>query len=116
MRARNENKQIAESYSKVLNEVAPLVAGAGRVLAQAAIPVLAGAASDALEGAGDEETPIETGGCGHAQPDIAAVAAQAIAAITELATAAGASISVTVDIGEAEIDRFNAGHEDVGST
>ena len=114
MRARNENKQIAESYSKVLNEIAPVVAAGLRAGAQAAIPVLAGAASDALEGAGDEETPIETGGCGHAQPDIAAVAAQAIAAITELATAAGASISVTVDVGEEELDRVNTGYEDAG--
>jgi len=114
MRARNENNLIAESYSKVLNEVAPLVAAAGRVAGTA----LADAAANKLvdKVAGDEEAPIETGGCGHAQPDIAAVAAQAIAAITELATAAGASISVTVDIGEEEIDRFNAGHEDVGST
>ena len=114
MRARNENKQIAESYSKVLNEVAPLVAAAGRGLAQAAIPVIADVASDALDRSGDEETPIETGGCGHAQPDIAAVAAQAIAAITELATAAGASISVTVDVGEEELDRVNTGYEDAG--
>lgn len=110
MRARNENNLIAESYSKVLNEIGPVAKG----LAQVAIPVIADVASDALEGAGDEETPIETGGCGHAQPDIAAVAAQAIAAITELATAAGASISVTVDVGEEELDRVNTGYEDAG--
>ena len=110
MRARNENNLIAESYSKVLNEVAPLVAAAGRV----AIPALADAAVNKLGGDGDEEAPIETGGCGHAQPDIAAVAAQAIAAITELATAAGASISVTVDVGEEELDRVNTGYEDAG--
>jgi len=115
MRASNERKQIAESYSKVLNE-GPVAAAVGRGVAQVAIPALADAAVNKLGGDGDEEAPIETGGCGHAQPDIAAVAAQAIAAITELATAAGASISVTVDIGEEEIDRFNAGHEDVGST
>jgi len=115
MRARNENKQIAESYSKVLNEIAPVVAAGLRAGAQAAIPVIANVASDALvKDSGDEETPIETGGCGHAQPDIAAVAAQAIAAITELATAAGASISVTVDVGEEELDRVNTGYEDAG--
>jgi len=114
MRARNENKQIAESYSKVLNEIAPVVAAGLRAGAQAAIPFIADAASDALDRSGDEETPIETGGCGHAQPDIAAIAAQAIAAITELATAAGASISVTVDVGEEELDRVNTGYEDAG--
>ena len=60
--------------------------------------------------------------CGGGQPDISTVAAQAIAAITELAAAAGANISVTVEIGEQEIeeveviDQFNTGYEDVGST
>jgi len=114
MRARNENNLIAESYSKVLNEVAPLVAAAGRVAIPALAEVGTKVALDKLGGDGDEETPIETGGCGHAQPDIAAVAAQAIAAITELATAAGASISVTVDVGEEELDRVNTGYEDAG--
>tara|TARA_R100001244_G_scaffold87348_1_gene66843 strand:+ start:257 stop:538 length:282 start_codon:yes stop_codon:yes gene_type:complete len=93
MRAKNENKLIADSYYKTVEEMLGMEPQPGVV-----------------------EAPIETGGCGGGQLDIAAVAAQAIAAITELATAAGASISVTVDIGEEEIDRFNAGHEDVGST
>jgi len=112
MRARNENNLIAESYSKVLNEVAPVVAAAGRVVGTALADAAANKLVDTV--AGDEEAPIETGGCGHVQPDIAAVAAQAIAAITELATAAGASISVTVDVGEEELDRVNTGYEDAG--
>jgi len=112
MRARNENKQIAESYSKVLNEMGPGAAVVGRVVGTALADAAANKLVDTV--AGDEEAPIETGGCGHVQPDIAAVAAQAIAAITELATAAGASISVTVDVGEEELDRVNTGYEDAG--
>tara|TARA_R110002020_G_C16232315_1_gene768500 strand:+ start:736 stop:1032 length:297 start_codon:yes stop_codon:yes gene_type:complete len=98
MRAKNENKLIADSYYKTVEEMLGME------------PVVDISQPEVVE------VPIETGECGGVQPDIAAMAAQAIAAITELATAAGASISVTVDIGEEEIDRFNAGHEDVGST
>jgi len=71
---------------------------------------------------GDEES------CGSVEPDIDALAAQAIAAITELAAAAGANINVTVeseqeevhevDIQEIEIpvDQFNIGYEETGNT
>ena len=65
----------------------------------------------------------ENESCGSVEPDISALAAQAIAAITELATAAGANISVTVETEpevvhevEVPVDQFNVGYEDVGST
>jgi hypothetical protein len=51
--------------------------------------------------------------------DITTLATQAIAAITELATAAGADLSVTVETAPEEIevvDQFNVGYEDVGCT
>ena len=44
MRARNENELIAESYHKVLNELAPIMVAAGRV----AGPALADAAAKKL--------------------------------------------------------------------
>jgi len=65
---------------------------------------------------------IEAEECGSVGPDIAGIAAQAIAAIAELATAAGATISVAVDIGEEVVDevevvdQFNTGYEDAGGT
>ena len=51
--------------------------------------------------------------------DITTLATQAIAAITELATAAGADLSVTVETAPEEtevVDQFNVGYEDVGGT
>jgi len=65
----------------------------------------------------------ENESCGSVEPDLSALAAQAIAAITELATAAGADLQVTVttepeveeDI-EISADQFNTGYEDAGST
>ena len=51
--------------------------------------------------------------------DITTLATQAIAAITELATAAGADLSVTVETAPEEIevvDQFNVEYEDVGCT
>ncbi len=93
MRASNERKQIAESYYKVIEEM----------LGPPSIEPVA------------VEAPVEVEGCGGDESlNIAAIAAQAIAAITELATAAGASISVTVDVGEEELDRVNTGYEDAG--
>ena len=65
---------------------------------------------------------IESEECGSVGPDIAGIAAQAIGAITELATAAGANISVVVDIGEEVVDeievvdQFNVGYEDIENT
>jgi len=93
MRARNENNLIAESYYKTVEEM----------LGPPSIEPVA------------VEAPVEVEGCGGDESlNIAAIAAQAIAAITELATAAGASISVTVDVGEEELDRVNTGYEDAG--
>ncbi len=61
--------------------------------------------------------------CGSLEPDMEALATQAIAAIAELAAAAGAKISVTVESEQEEvhevdvpINQFNTGYEDVGST
>ena len=51
--------------------------------------------------------------------DIATLAAQAIAAITELATAAGANLAVTVETEQEEVEpvgQFNTGYEDVEET
>jgi len=51
--------------------------------------------------------------------DIATLAAKAIAAITELATAAGANIAVTVETeqeDELPVGQFNTGYEDVEET
>ena len=65
----------------------------------------------------------ENESCGSVEPDIAALAVQAIAAVTELATAAGAKLSVTVQTEQEEvhevdvpIDQFNTGFEDVEDT
>ena len=65
----------------------------------------------------------ENESCGSVEPDISALAVQAIAAVTELATAAGANLSVTVQTEQEEvhevdvpIDQFNTGYEDVGIT
>tara|TARA_R110002020_G_scaffold462716_1_gene682361 strand:+ start:683 stop:1030 length:348 start_codon:yes stop_codon:yes gene_type:complete len=75
-----------------------------------------------IPGAGAPEGD-ENESCGSVEPDISALAAQAIAAITELATAAGANISVTVETQQEEvhevdvpIDQFNTGYEDVEDT
>jgi hypothetical protein len=51
--------------------------------------------------------------------DIATLAAQAIAAIAELATAAGANLSVTVETeqeDELPVGQFNTGYENVEET
>ena len=62
MRARNENELIAESYHKVLNELAPIMVAAGRV----AGPALADATAKKLvdKVTGDEEAYFDTGACG----------------------------------------------------
>ena len=107
-----KRKQLAmleEAYSKV-NENFGSAALTASVPGVSELPLMVG------------EEPEAEEGCGSIQPDIETIAAQAIAAITELAAAAGANISVTVDIGEQEveevevIDQFNTGYEDVGST
>jgi len=111
---RTENKLLEEAYGDVYNEMntgnASQTASIGAQGPIIAIP------ADEVAIAADEES------CGSVEPDISALAAQAIAAITELATAAGANISVTVEeqqdeVHEVEvIDQFNTGYEDVEST
>jgi|TARA_R110002012_G_scaffold318770_1_gene537726 hypothetical protein len=106
---RKELAMLEEAYKKVNENFGPAALTAS-VPGVSELPLMVG------------EQPEEDEGCGSIQPDIETVAAQAIAAITELAAAAGANISVTVDIGEQEveevevIDQFNTGYEDAGST
>jgi hypothetical protein len=108
-RKREEIHLLEKAYHKVQESIG-LGHGAQTASIGAKGPIIVG-----------DEKPVEAeeGGIGL---DIAGVAAQAIAAITQLAAAAGANISVTVDIGGEEIeelevvDQFNVGYEDVGST
>ena len=114
---RKEKRFLEEAYQQVnemnLGPAAQTSAGALGSLG----PVIVGGQQDPL-------APFEGEECGsHVVPDISALAAQAIAAITELATAAGANLQVTVttepeveeDI-EISIDQFNTGYEDVEDT
>jgi hypothetical protein len=75
---------------------------------------------------GVEQLPLVVGdeeSCGSLEPDMEALATQAITAIAELAAAAGAKISVTVETEQEEvhevdvpINQFNTGYEDAGGT
>ena len=101
---RRERALMEEAYQKINENFGP-AAQTASIGAQG--PIIAG----------DEES------CGGVEPDMEALAAQAIAAITELAAAAGAKISVTVETEQEEeiegvevIDQFNTGYEDVEST
>jgi len=102
---RKERALMEEAYQKINENLGP-----------AAQTASIGAQGPLIAIPADEEV------CGDIQPDITTIAAQAIAAITELAAAAGANISVTVDIGEEQIeevevvDQFNTGYEDAGNT
>tara|TARA_R110000765_G_scaffold399998_1_gene494850 strand:- start:97 stop:423 length:327 start_codon:yes stop_codon:yes gene_type:complete len=103
---RKELAMLEEAYSKVNENFGPAALTAS-VPGVSQMPLVVG------------DEPEEDEGCGGIQPDIATVAAQAIAAITELAAAAGANISVTVDVGKEDIevvDQFNTGYEDVENT
>ena len=142
---RKEKKLLEEAYDHVYSEgasgalkgaAAGGVAGAaggmlGGPLAPLTIPL--GLTTGALAGggigaaSGDEEGPLaafDGEECGsHVETDIAILAAQAIAAITELATAAGANLSVTVETEQEEVHnvelpivQFNTGYEDVEET
>jgi hypothetical protein len=62
MRARNENELIAESYHKVLNELAPIMVAAGRVAGSALANKLVDKVTNNPHG--DEEAHFETGACG----------------------------------------------------
>tara|TARA_R110002051_G_scaffold958_2_gene4736 strand:- start:273 stop:605 length:333 start_codon:yes stop_codon:yes gene_type:complete len=105
---REEVQLLEQAYQKIQESI-----GLGHAAQTASI----GAKGPLFVGDEMPTDPVEAEECGSVGPDIAGIAAQAIAAITELATAAGATISVVVDIGEEEIiDQFNTGYEDAGST
>ena len=94
---RTENKLLKEAYGEVHNEMnlgpaAQTAAGSLGTLG----PMVVAVEEDPL-------APFEGEECGeHPETDIATLAAQAIAAITELATAAGANLSVTVETEQEE--------------
>ena len=115
---RKERKLLEDAYTEVHNEMnlGPAAQTASGALGSLG-PIIVGVQEDPLAAFEGEE-------CGsHVVPDIDALAAQAIAAITELATAAGANIAVTVETQQEEvdevdvdIDQFNTGYEDVEDT
>ena len=115
---RKEKKLLEEAYGEVYNEMnlgpaAQTTSGALGSLG----PIVVAAEEDPLAAFEGEE-------CGnHVETDIATLAAQAIAAITELATAAGANLSVTVETEQEEVEdvelpigQFNTGYENVEET
>ena len=111
---RKEKKLLEEAYGEVCSE---MNLGNGAQTASGALGSL-GPAFVAVEE--DPLAAFEGEECGgHVETDIATLAAQAIAAITELATAAGANLAVTVETEQEEdlpIGQFNTGYEDVEGT
>ena len=115
---RKENKLLEEAYAEVHNEMnlGPAAQTAAGALGSLG-PTVIGVEEDPLAAFEGEE-------CGdHPEPDIEGLAARAIAAITELATAAGANLSVTVGTEQEEVlevelpaGQFNTGYEDVEET
>ena len=112
---RKEKKLLEEAYDEVYNEMMNL--GPAAQTASGALgslgPVVVAVEEDPLAAFEGEECG------GHVETDIATLAAQAIAAITELATAAGANLAVTVETEQEDdlpVGQFNTGYEDVGST
>ncbi len=115
---RQEKEMLEEAYKAVHNEMnlgpaAQTAAGSLGTLG----PVIVDVEQDPL-------APFEGEECGdHPQTDIATLAAQAFAAITELATAAGANIGVSVETEQEEVEeielpigQFNTGYENVEET
>ena len=107
---RKEKALLEEAYNKVQESL-----GLGHVAQTASIgakgPIIVGDEMPGVE--------IEAEECGSVGPDIAGIAAQAIAAIAELATAAGANLSVTVETeqeDELPVGQFNTGYENVEET
>jgi hypothetical protein len=103
---RRERALMEEAYQRINENLGPAALTAS-VPGVSQVPLVVG----------DEES------CGSLEPDMEALATQAIAAIAELAAAAGAKISVTVETEQEEvhevdvpINQFNTGYEDVGST
>ena len=115
---RREKEMLEEAYKEVHNEMnlGPAAQTASGALGSLG-PIIVGVEEDPLAAFEGEE-------CGsHVETDIAILAAQAIAAITELATAAGANLSVTVETEQEEVEevelpvgQFNTGYEDVEET
>ena len=111
---RREKEMLEEAYKEVHNEMnlGPAAQTASGALGSLG-PVVVDVEQDPL-------APFEGEECGeHPETDIATLAAQAIAAITELATAAGANLSVTVETSQEEVEpvgQFNTGYEDVQET
>ena len=110
---RKEKQLLEQAYHKVQESIG-LGHGAQTASIGAVGPLVTGDEMPAPE--------VESEECGNVAPNIAVLAAQAIGAIAELATAAGATISVAVDIGEEVVDevevvdQFNAGYEDIENT
>jgi len=103
---RRERALMEEAYQRINENLGPAALTAS-VPGVSQVPLIVG----------DEES------CGSLEPDMEALATQAITAIAELAAAAGAKISVTVESEQEEvhevdvpINQFNTGYEDAGST
>ena len=112
---REEIKMLEEAYGNVHNEM--MNTGSASQTAAGSLGTLGPVIVDVEQ---DPLAPFEGEECGsHPETDIATLAAQAIAAITELATAAGANLSVTVETEQEEelpSGQFNTGYEDVEET
>jgi len=103
---RRERALMEEAYQRINENLGPAALTAS-VPGVSQVPLIVG----------DEES------CGSLEPDMEALATQAITAIAELAAAAGAKISVTVESEQEEvhevdvpINQFNTGYEDAGDT
>ena len=115
---RQEKEMLEEAYKAVHNE---MNLGPAAQTAAGSLGTLGPVIIDVEE---DPLAPFEGEECGsQPETDIATLAAQAIAAITELATAAGANLSVTVETEEEEVEevelpvgQFNTGYENVEET
>ena len=111
---RKEKQLLEQAYHKVQESI-----GLGHGAQTASI----GAKGPIFVGDEIADVDVEAEECGHRpETDIEGIAAAAIAAIYELATAAGANLSVDVTtapevVDEVEVvDQFNTGYEDVGGT
>ena len=107
---RRERALMEEAYQKINENLGPAALTAS-VPGVSQVPLIVG------------DVPEDGEICGSVEPDMDALATQAITAIAELAAAAGAKISVTVETEEEEvhevdvpINQFNTGYEDAGST
>jgi len=111
---RKEKQLLEHAYHKVQESI-----GLGHGAQTASI----GAVGPLITGDEMPVPEVESEECGNVTPDIAVIAAQAIGAIAELATAAGANLAVTVETEQEEVQeveipvgQFNTGYEDVQET